>query len=219
MDARLGKAQTGGTLAGPFDRTVDVLKGVLGENAVVTEALDLEQSAVCAEADVAQFPQIVQSFANAELVSVVNGGLGAQGALLFVILLDPGALVINVDGGCDAPGEDAGAQAARGAAGDAAVKDQLDLVGPAEIEVLADDLFEKQPAVNRAIEDLGQRKLGLQDRDIVAVAARRSPAVNGWGRNCSHLRNKRSIFSADKPSQICCSRWGSAQLSTPLSSA
>jgi hypothetical protein len=201
MDARLGKAQTGGTLAGPFDRTVDVLKGVLGENAVVTEALDLEQSAVCAEADVAQFPQIVQSFANAELVSVVNGGLGAQGALLFVILLDPGA------------------QAARGAAGDAAVKDQLDLVGPAEIEVLADDLFEKQPAVNRAIEDLGQRKLGLQDRDIVAVAARRSPAVNGWGRNCSHLRDKRSIFSADKPSQICCSRWGSAQLSTPLSSA
>jgi hypothetical protein len=40
VDAGLGEAQTGGPLAGPFDRPVDVLKGILGENAVVAEALD-----------------------------------------------------------------------------------------------------------------------------------------------------------------------------------
>ena len=67
-------------------------------------------------------------------------------------------------------GEDAGAPVSGGAAGDPAIKDQLDLIGPAEIEVLADHLFEKQPAVHRAIEHLGQRKLGLKDRNIVAEA-------------------------------------------------
>jgi hypothetical protein len=79
-----------------------------------------------------------------------------------VILLDPGALVIDVKGGCDL-GEDARAHASRGAAGDAAVKDQRDLIRAAQIEVFADHLFEKQAAVHRAIEHLGQRELGLQD--------------------------------------------------------
>jgi hypothetical protein len=31
VDAWLGEAQTGGTLAGPFDRTIDLLKGVWRE--------------------------------------------------------------------------------------------------------------------------------------------------------------------------------------------
>ena len=87
-----------------------------------------------------------------------------------MILLDPGALVIDVERGCDALGEDAGAHASRGAAGNAAIKDELDLIGPAAIEVLADHLFEKQPAVHRAVEHLSQRKLGLKDRNIVAEA-------------------------------------------------
>ena len=88
-----------------------------------------------------------------------------------MILLDPGVLVIDVEGADDPLGEDAGAHAARGAAGDAAIKDQLDLVGPTEIAVLADDLFEKQSAVHRTIEHLGQRKLSLPDRNIVAMAS------------------------------------------------
>lgn len=134
---------------------IDPLKGLLGEDAVVTEALDFEQPAVRAEADCAQFRQVVQSFADGKVVGVVDPRVkpedrfGAQSALLLVILLDPGVLVIDVEGGCDALGEDAGAEPSRGAPGDPAIKDQLDLVGPAEIEVLADHLFEKQPAVHR----------------------------------------------------------------------
>jgi hypothetical protein len=89
---------------------------------------------------------------------------------LIRVFLYPGVLVIDVEGGGDALGEDAGRQPSRGAAGHAAIKDQLDLVGAAEIEVLADHLFEKQPAMDRAIEHLGQRKFGLKDRDIVAEA-------------------------------------------------
>lgn len=85
-----------------------------------------------------------------------------------MILLDAGVLVVDVQRGRDTLGEDAGAHASRGAAGDAAIEDQLNLVRTAEIEVLADHLLEEQAAVHRAIEPLGQGKLGLQDRDVVA---------------------------------------------------
>jgi hypothetical protein len=43
------------------------------------------------------------------------------------------------------------------------------LLGATEIEVLADHLLEEDAAVHRAIEYLGQGKLGLQDRDVVAM--------------------------------------------------
>jgi hypothetical protein len=38
VGAQIGEAQTGGALACPLDRTVDVLKGFLSEDAVATEA-------------------------------------------------------------------------------------------------------------------------------------------------------------------------------------
>ena len=72
MDARIGKAQSGGALAGTLDRAIDRLKGLLGEDAVVTDAFDFEEPAVCTEADFAQFRQVVQSFADAEVVGVVD---------------------------------------------------------------------------------------------------------------------------------------------------
>jgi hypothetical protein len=52
---------------------------------------------------------------------------------------------------------DSGTQARRlAAARDPALEDELHLLRAAEIEVLADHLFEEQPAVGRAIEHLGQ---------------------------------------------------------------
>ena len=219
VDAWIGKAQSGGALAGMLDRAIDPLKGLLGEDAIVTEALDFEQPAVRAEADFAQLRQVVQSFANGEVVGVVDRRFGAQSALLLVILLDPGVLVIDVEGGCDAVGEDAGAPASGGAAGDPAIKDQLDLIGPAEIEVLADHLFEKQPAVHRAIEHLGQRKLGLKDRNIVAEAGgligrgeRMGEKAQPLAQQAVDLFGRQAVADLLKP-------LGSAQLSTPLSRA
>src|SRR3974377_1227994 len=169
MGAGIGKAQSRGALASLLDRAIDALKGVLGEDAVVTEALDFEQPAVGAEAYFTQFRQVMQSLADGEVVGVVDGGFGAQSALLLVILLDPGVFVVDVERGCDALGEDAGAHPPRGSAGDPAIEDQLDLLGTTEIEVLADDLLEEHAAMRRAVEHLGQGKLGLQDRDVVAV--------------------------------------------------
>ena len=54
MDARIGKAQTGGALAIDRDGIVDVLEAILGEDAVMAEALDFEQAAVGGKADLAQ---------------------------------------------------------------------------------------------------------------------------------------------------------------------
>ena len=58
-----------------------------------------------------------------------------------------------------------------------AVEDQGDLVGAADVEVVADDLFEEHPSRDRFVEHLGQGELGLQDRQLVAVA--RGPVVGG----------------------------------------
>ncbi len=135
MNARIGEAESGGALTGALDRAVDLLKGLFGEDAVVTDAFDFEEPAVCTEADFAQFRQVVQSFADAEVVGVVDRCFGAQSALFLMILLDPCVLVIDMEGGCDALGEDAGAEPSRGAPVDAALKDELDLIRTAEIEV------------------------------------------------------------------------------------
>jgi hypothetical protein len=58
MDAGIGKAQSGGALAGMPDRAIDLLKGLLCEHAVVADTLDLEQPAICAEADFRNFGKL-----------------------------------------------------------------------------------------------------------------------------------------------------------------
>src|SRR5258705_12069565 len=47
---------------------------------------------------------------------------------------------------------------------------KLDLLGAAEIEVLADHLFKEQAAVHGAVKHLCGRELRLQDREVIAVA-------------------------------------------------
>ena len=96
-----------------------------------------------------------------------------------MILLDARALVVDVQRWRDPLGEDAGAEAARSGTDDPAVEDQLDLVGAAEVEVLANDLLEEQAAVHGLVEHLGERELGLQDGDVVAIAG--TPVGGGEG--------------------------------------
>jgi hypothetical protein len=65
------------------DRAVDGLEGILGKHTIVAEAFDLEETAVGRKADGAQFGEIAQALA-AEVVGVVDGGLGAERAALLV---------------------------------------------------------------------------------------------------------------------------------------
>lgn len=119
-----------------------------------------------------QSGQIAQPFADAEVARVVDGGLRAQGASLLVVLLDAAALVVDVQGGRHALGDHPGAKPARRPPRHPPREDQLHLAGPAQVQVLADDLLEEQPAPARAVQHLGQDKLRLQDGDRVGVAGR-----------------------------------------------
>jgi hypothetical protein len=56
------------------------------------------------------------------------------------------------------------------APGDLTVEHQAHLTGPAEIEVLPDHLLEEDASRHRLIEHLGERKLGLQDGERIAIA-------------------------------------------------
>jgi hypothetical protein len=51
----------------------------------------------------------------------------------------------------------------------AAVEDQTDLVGAADVQVVADDLFEEDPPRHGPVQHLGQGELSLQDRYVVPV--------------------------------------------------
>src|SRR5215469_2128171 len=170
LNAWVGKTQAGGALTAGCDRSVDGLKGIFAEDAVVAQPLDLDEPPIGCKADRAQLRKIVQAFADPEVVSVVDGRLGPQGAVFLVVLLDARVLVIDIQGWgdilCDHPGSEAGFRIAP----DRAIEDEFDLFGAAEIEVLADHLLEEQTTVQRSVEDLGGGELRLQNRDIIAVA-------------------------------------------------
>ena len=77
---------------------------------------------------------------------------------------------------------------------DGGVEDETDLIGAADVEVVADDLLEEDPTRDRCVEHLGQGELGLQDRHVVAVAGGpigRGERMRGVGP--SHLRGSASI--------------------------
>ena len=72
------------------------------------------------------------------------------------------------------------------------VEDETDLIGAADVEIVADDLLEEDPTRDRCVEHLGQGELGLQDRHVVAVAG--GPIGRGERmRGASHLRGSASI--------------------------
>ena len=150
LDARRPIAQTRDALAVHALRVLELLKHVLTDSAVVADGLDVEQTPVGLEADLPQRRQVVQPLADGEIAWVVDGGLGAQGAGEFAIWVDLAPLVVDIERGRDPVGDHARAEATRRAAGNAAVEDQLDLVGPPEVEVFAQHLLEEQPVRGRS---------------------------------------------------------------------
>ena len=112
----------------------------------------------------------MQPFADLEVAGIVDGGLGAQRPAFLVVLLDLGVLVVHVQRRDNPLGEYARAKPPRRVLFHEALEDQLHLVGPAEVQVLADNVLEKEPARLRAVQHLGERKFRLQDRNVVTVA-------------------------------------------------
>ena len=58
----------------------------------------------------------------------------------------------------------------RSATGDGASENELHPIGPTQIEVLADHLFEQHPAVDGLVQDLGEEEVAFQDGDLIAAA-------------------------------------------------
>ena len=107
-----------------------------------------------------------------EVARVVDGGLRAQRPSLLVVLLDPGVLVVDIQGRHHALCDDASAEAPGRPLGDPPLKDELHVVGPPQVQVLADDLLAQDAATDGTVEHLGAGELGLQDGDVIAVARR-----------------------------------------------
>jgi hypothetical protein len=106
--------------------------------------------------------EIVEPLADTEVSGVVDGGLCAEGLALFVVLLDLGSLVVDVQRRGDAFSDHPGAEASRRAFGDAPFEDERHLVGTADVEVVADHLLEEDPSREGAVEHLGEGELGLR---------------------------------------------------------
>src|SRR5262249_24588744 len=118
----------------------------------------------------AQLRKILDTAADTKVACVVDGRFGSQCLQQLVILLDTRLLVVNMQRRHDTVGDDARTETARCAGGDLAVEDQAHLTWPTDVQILADDLFEKDPPGHRLIEHLGERELRLQDRQVIAIA-------------------------------------------------
>src|SRR5207249_5073270 len=125
------------------------------------QRLGTQEAPVGVEADLPQGGEVAERSADLEVVGVVDDRLGAQGAVVLVVLLDLRSLVINMQRRHYPFGENAGAERSRRRADDLAVEDQLNLARAADIQVLPDDLFEEAPSRHGAVEDLSQGELRL----------------------------------------------------------
>jgi hypothetical protein len=189
LNARIGEAQGGSALIVDGDRSLHLLEGCLADEAVVSDALNVEQTSVGCEADGAQFGEIFDASADPEVAGIVDRGFGSKCLSLLVLLLDPAFLVVDVQRRGDALGDDARAEATGCATGDLAAEHQADLAGAADIEVLADHFLEEDAPGDRLVEHLDEGELGLQDGQLVAIAcgaaARGETDVAGGGAICA----------------------------------
>src|SRR2546430_15506528 len=97
LHPRISKAQRCRTLSIDHDRSLQVLERCFADEAVVADALDVEQTSVGGKADLAQFLEILDASANIKVAGVVDGRLGSKRVSLLVILLDAALLVIDIE--------------------------------------------------------------------------------------------------------------------------
>src|SRR5258708_2163611 len=103
---------------------VELAKELLAECAVMADSLDVEQTSIGRKADLPQGGEVLQPLPQFKVAGVVDGGLGAQRAPFFVVLLDGGVFVVDVEGRDHPIGDQAGAESAWRLARDAAGEDQ-----------------------------------------------------------------------------------------------
>ena len=170
----VGQAQPGHAGAGRGgDRVGDLGQGVGSGDGVMAEYLGAQQAPVGGEADLPQCGQVGQPFPDPEVAGLVDGRFRSDRLAQLVVLLYFRVLVVDVQAGGDALGDDPGAEPAwggvRSLADDAAAEDQADLVRAADGQVVMDDLVEEDPPGDRLVQHLGEGELRLQHGDVIPV--------------------------------------------------
>jgi hypothetical protein len=84
LNARIGEAKCRGAPVVDGDGFLHVLEGCFADEAVVTDALDVEQTSVGRKADLAQIFEIFDASADGEVACIVDGGFGAEGLVFLV---------------------------------------------------------------------------------------------------------------------------------------
>jgi hypothetical protein len=169
-DSAIAEAQRGGPLGVDDGGLGQGIQVIVTDQAVVAKIFDAQEASVGGKADLPQGGQIAERTTNLEVIGVVDGGFGAKGLPFFVVLLDLGFLVLDVEGRHDALGENARAEAPRCASRDTPLEDQLHLIRTAEVEILSHDFFEEAAPGDWPIEDLREGELRLEDRELVPIA-------------------------------------------------
>src|SRR5918993_5578080 len=135
---------------------IQLLQVLLGEDAVMGDLLDLQQSPVRLKPDIPEFVEVPQALADVEVTRLVDRGLGPQRPAFFVVLLDARTFVVDVQGWNHTVGNHAGAERSRRSLCYPSVENELYLFGAADVEVLANDLFEEDAAAQRSVQHLSQ---------------------------------------------------------------
>ena len=66
---------------------IQLLQVLLGEDAVMGDLLNLQQSPVCLKADRSKFVEVAQALADVEVTRIVDRGFGPQRLAFFVVCL------------------------------------------------------------------------------------------------------------------------------------
>ena len=111
--AAIAQAERRGALRVDDDGLGQRVEVVVADQAVVAQVFDAQEASVGGKADLPQRGEIAKSPTDLEVVGVVDGGFGPERLAFFVVLLDAGLLVVDVERGDDAFGQDAGAELAR----------------------------------------------------------------------------------------------------------
>jgi hypothetical protein len=88
LDPRISEAQRCGALTIHGDRSLHVLERCFADEAVMADALDVEQTSVGRKADLAQFLKIFDASADREIAGVVDGRFSSKRLSLLVVLRD-----------------------------------------------------------------------------------------------------------------------------------
>src|SRR5712691_790835 len=173
LDAGIAEPHGGDPVPISMQRMLQAVERFGRQGAVVTDALGREEGAIHVIAQSPQRRQLVEAFGKAEVVRVVDRQLAPQAVPFFEVLLQMGMFVFDVETRLDAVRDDARPIAegrGGGPARESTGKEQSDPIGPAEVEVVANDGLEEVAPLHGAVKDLRETNFELTQGDAVIVA-------------------------------------------------